>query len=89
MQNVHVALSQYTNVFLQFTAAQRCANGTLHLVGGPVESAGRVEICIHGVWGRVCGGTYGNYSKVVCRHLGYNVDAEESELKPCIGQEDW
>ena len=50
-----------------------------------MESAGRVEVCIHGVWGRVCAasqyaGFYGNYSRVVCRQLGYNVDAGEGEL---------
>ena len=66
------------------TAAQRCTDGSVRLVDGPVESAGRVEVCIHGVWGRFCGyyryGFYGNYSRVVCRQLGYNVDAGEGEL---------
>ena len=53
-----------------------------------MESAGRVEICINGVWGRVCGvnryGVFGNYSRVVCRQLGYNVDAGESELNRAL-----
>ena len=53
-----------------------------------MESAGRVEVCIHGVWGRICGGTmygrYGNYSRVVCRQLGYNVDAGEGELNHAL-----
>ena len=59
----------------------------VRLVGGPLESAGRVEICINGVWGRICVanqyglyGLYGNYPRVVCRQLGYNVDAGEGEL---------
>ena len=59
-------------IFLLHTAAQHCANGTVRLVDGPVESAGRVEICINGVWGTVCG--YGwdrDHTKVVCRQLGY------------------
>jgi len=58
-----------------------------------VESAGRVEVCIHGVWGRVCGGHrydhwYGLYdnSRVVCRQLGYNVDAGEGELNHAMGR---
>ena len=66
------------------TAAQPCTNGTVRLVDGPVESAGRLEVCIHGVWGRVCGfkwyGLFGNYSRVACRQLGYNVDAGTGEL---------
>ena len=69
-------LSQIRSLSSPCTAAQRCTNGTVRLVDGPVESAGRVEICINGVWGRVYGGLY-NYSRVVCRQLGYNVDAEE------------
>ena len=91
----HVPLNQ-VQLYIFPTAAQPCTNGTVRLVGGPVESAGRVEVCIHGVWGRVCVaianlyGFYGNYSRVVCRQLGYNVDAGEGELNhACIEKEDW
>ena len=82
----------YTSNTITFlpTAAQPCTNGTVRLVDGPVESAGRVEVCIHGVWGRICGynlyGLYGNYSRVVCRQLGYNVDAGEGELNLSLGE---
>ena len=62
-------------------AAQSCTNETLRLVDGPVESAGRVEICIDGVWGTVCHYSLDNIgARVVCRQLGYSVDTGEGEL---------
>ena len=64
-----------------FTAVQSCTNGAVRLVDGPVESAGRVEICINGVWGTVCHyGWDNNEARVVCRQLGYNVNTGGGEL---------
>ena len=55
------------------TAAQSCTNGTLRLINGTVESAGRVELCINGVWGTVC--NLDNHdAQVVCRQMGYSVN---------------
>ena len=63
------------------TAAQDCTNGTFRLAHGPVESAGRVEICVNGVWGRVCDNGWDiNNARVVCRQLGYNVNAGGGEF---------
>ena len=74
----------YASFFL-CTAAQNYTNGTVRLVDGPVESAGRVEICINGVWGTVCGWHYydwDNYdARVVCRQLGYSVNSGTGKLK--------
>jgi len=60
------------------------------LVDGPVESAGRVEICINGVWGTVCGYFSlvdywdNSFARVVCRQLGYGVNPGRGELvKKC------
>ena len=86
---VHVSLSINSSLKRNFisTAVQNCTNGTLRLVNGSVESAGRVEICINGVWGTVCDTQYYDYyyqdntiATVVCKQLGYNVSLGRGEL---------
>ena len=49
-----------------------CTNGTIRLVGGPSPYKGRVEVCVGGCWGTVCGNYFGvPGASVVCRELGY------------------
>ena len=53
-----------------------CTNGTIRLAGGQSTNEGRVEICINGVWGSVCGDYWGsNDARVVCRMLGLPYNA--------------
>ena len=73
-----------TTISLSYTAVQNCTNGTVRLVDGPVENAGRVEVCINGVWGTVCHrnvNDWGNNdARVVCGQLGYSVNTGGGEL---------
>lgn len=63
------------SVSLIVVIAQICTNGALHFIGGPVSSAGKMEVCTGGEWVTVCGHSWDNNdAKVVCRQLGYPVD---------------
>ena len=44
----------------------------MRLVGGALQSEGRVEFCQSGTWGTVCDDAWGvDDATVVCRQLGY------------------
>ena len=49
-----------------------CRNGSLKLVGGASYREGRVEVCVGGRWGTVCGEGWTNEDAgLMCSRLGY------------------
>ena len=50
-----------------------CTPGQIRLVNGSSANEGRVEMCLDGVWGTLCGNFWIEVdSLVTCRQLGYN-----------------
>ena len=44
----------------------------MRLVGGTLDTEGRVEMCLNGVWGTVCDNGWGSLDAgVACSQLGF------------------
>ena len=65
----HVAIGLLCQYYI---SESECESGAVRLVGGnSTEGYGRVEVCLHGTWGRVCDRSWDNDgATVVCRELG-------------------
>lgn len=56
-----------------FTFFEDCINGEVRIIGISNPLKGRVEVCLDGIWGRVCSREWGRAdAAVVCRQLGYS-----------------
>ncbi|CAI8032266.1 Deleted in malignant brain tumors 1 protein [Geodia barretti] len=68
-----------------------CSNGDVRLAGGTTEYEGRVEVCIGGAWGTVCGDSLWDdrEASVVCRQLGlpnkYSIAVGDAAFGPGEG----
>ena len=59
------------------TAVKSCDDNDLRLVGGELESEGRVEICQDNQFGTICDDTFDTLdAMVICRHLGYSGEGQ-------------
>ena len=55
-------------------------DGTIQLVNGTVESEGRLEVCLSGVWGTVTDDLFDDYTAaVLCNILGYPIGGKITE----------
>ena len=70
MQFIYTATTLFT--FVDITANDTAAEGTVRLVGGASPLEGRIEIFLLGQWGTVCNSNWDFIAAgVVCRELGY------------------
>ena len=50
-----------------------CNEGTVRLVNGTLTREGRLEVCVNGVWGNVCGKNFRKSAAyVACKQSGFS-----------------
>ena len=64
-----------------------CDSGDIRIVGGESQLEGRVEVCLRGVWGTICGIDWTDLdAAVVCNQTGHAITGENSRETNQNGQ---
>ena len=51
-----------------------CINDEIRIVGSPIPSIGRVEVCVNRTWGTICDTTWNEAAaSLVCYNQGYSL----------------
>ena len=59
-------------ILIIFIESSSCVDGEVRLVNGSISQEGRVEVCVNGVWGTICGTGWSKTDAfVLCKQLGY------------------
>ena len=62
---------------IDLQGTQKCIENSIRLVGGEIEQEGRIELCVNGLWGSVCGTGFTQMDAyVACKHLGKGITAK-------------
>lgn len=75
----------YCYDYIQYCYADMCSDSAVRIAGGSDDFIGRVEVCVNGTWGTVCGDGWNNYSaSVVCEQMEFSPQgSESSKTAPC------
>ena len=68
----YMCVTTITLMHFPLSVARECNETDVRLVDGRTPYDGRVEVCLDGVWGAVCGDSWDTRdATVVCRQLRY------------------
>ena len=69
----HLTHAWAVSAFVKLADPGECTGGAVRLADGVLEREGRVDVCINGVWGSICGyGWNAIDGYVLCKQLGFD-----------------